>query len=53
MKRSPCITTAVSYNPYRWASFVRMPDEQPVVRAQGCAVSDKKIQAWGLELASA
>jgi len=42
---------ALSYDPYRWSTFVRLTDEQPVARAACCQVLGKTIQAWGVELA--
>lgn len=36
---------AVTYNPYRFNSFVRRSDEQPVYRAHNAYLYDKKILA--------
>ena len=43
--------TTLSYDPYRWSTFVRLPDERPVARAACCQVLGKTIQAWGIGLA--
>ncbi|PNX47670.1 MAG: hypothetical protein BV459_03980 [Thermoplasmata archaeon M11B2D] len=41
--------TAVTYNPYKYDTFVRLPSETPVKSAKHVSMVDKKVWATGIE----
>lgn len=40
----------ITYNPYKYDSFVTVKDEHPVEGAEAVLLSGKRVWAWGLTL---
>lgn len=39
--------TAITYDPYKWPSFVERGSESPVFTAEMAFIDDKRVTAWG------